>query len=223
MRLISIAIFLMSLVVQQILKRRLAKYANTPLRSGLTGSEIAARMLKSYDIHNVIVTCTPGDLTDHYNPVTKTVNLSSDVFYKSNAGAAAVAAHECGHAVQHAKGYAFLKLRSVMVPLLSFTSRYLMWIILIGIMLVRTTLLPLEIGIGLFSVTTLFSFITLPVEFDASRRALAWIDQQGVVSSQEYTVAKSALRWAAMTYVLAALGSLAELLHLLSILNRRRD
>lgn len=223
MRIISIAIFLLSLLVQQILKRKFARHASTPLRSRLTGAEIATKMLEYYGIKDVKIVCTQGHLTDHYNPINKTVSLSEAVFYASNAGAAAVAAHECGHAVQHAKGYAFLKVRSAMVPVLSFTSRYMMWIILIGIFLARTTLLPLEIGIGLFAVTTLFSFITLPVEFDASKRALAWINQQGVVSSQEYATAKNALWWAAMTYVLAALGSLAELLHLLSILNRRRD
>jgi len=194
-----------------------------PLRSKLTGAEIAANMLKYYGVNGVNITCTQGHLTDHYNPINKTVNLSEEVFYGSSAGAAAVAAHESGHAVQHAKGYAFLKFRSAMVPVLSVTSRYMMWIILIGIFLARTTLLPLEIGIALFALTTLFSFITLPVEFDASKRALVWINQQGVVSSQEYATAKSALWWAAMTYVLAALGSLAELLHLLSVLNKRRD
>ncbi|MHB9147364.1 MAG: zinc metallopeptidase [Candidatus Amoebophilus sp.] len=223
MRIVSIVIFLLSLLVHQILKWRLARYASMQLRSGLTGAEIAAKMLQYYGIRDVTISCTQGHLTDHYNPVNKTVNLSETVFYASNAVSAAVAAHECGHAVQHAKGYAFLKVRSAMVPFLSFTSRYMMWIILIGIFLARTTLLPLEFGIGLFAVTTLFTFITLPVEFDASRRALAWINQQNIVSSQEYVAAKNALWWAAMTYVMAALGSLAELLHLLSILNRRRD
>ncbi|OJW72188.1 MAG: hypothetical protein BGO68_05120 [Candidatus Amoebophilus sp. 36-38] len=223
MKLISIGIFLVSLLVHYILKFKLNRYANTQLRSGLTGAQVAAKMLHDYGIEDVKITATQGHLTDHYNPLNKTVNLSESVFNGSNAGAVAVAAHECGHAVQHAKGYAFLKVRSAMAPLFSFTSRYMMWIILIGILLVRTTLIPLTIGIGLFSITTLFAFITLPVEFDASRRALAWINQQGVVSSQEYAIAKDALWWAAMTYVLAALGSLAELLHLMSMLNRRRD
>lgn len=223
MRLISIVIFLFSLLVQQLLRRKLAHFARIPLKSGLTGGQIATKMLHDHGIYDVKILSAQGQLTDHYNPLSKTVNLSEEIYHGSNAGAAAVAAHECGHAVQHAKGYAFLQMRSAMVPLLSFTSRYMMWIIMIGILMMRTTLLPLEIGIGLFALTTIFSFITLPVEFDASRRALAWIDRQGVVSSQEHTQAKEALWWAAMTYVLAAVGSLAELLHLISILNRRRD
>jgi Zn-dependent membrane protease YugP len=223
MQLISILIFLFSLLVQQLLRRKLAHFASIPLKSGLTGSQIAAKMLQDAGLHNVKVISTSGQLTDHYNPLSKTVNLSEAIYSGSNAGAAAVAAHECGHAVQHAKGYAFLQLRSAMVPFLSFSSRYMMWIILVGIFMIKTTLVPLEIGIGLFALTTLFSLITLPVEFDASRRALAWIDRRGIVSSQEHTQAKEALWWAAMTYILAALGSLAELLHLLSILNRKRD
>lgn len=225
MIIISIAIFLISLLIHQILKNKFARYAKLQLRSGLTGAEVAAKMLHDYGIQDVKITSTEGHLTDHYNPINKTVNLSKTVFYASNAGAVAVAAHECGHAVQHAKGYAFLKFRSAMVPVLTFTSRYMMWIIMIGILTVRTTLLPLEIGIGLFALTTLFTLVTLPVEFDASRRALAWINQQGVVSSQEYSMAKDALWWAAMTYVLAALGSLTELIRLVFILlgNRRQN
>ena len=168
------------------------------------------------------ITSTDGHLTDHYNPLTKTVNLSAPVYYQKNAAAAAVAAHECGHAVQHAKGYAFLRLRSTMVPVLSLTSRCMPWVILIGMLVIESTPLPLEIGIGLFSLTTLFAFITLPVEFDASSRALAWMSREGVVISQEYSIAKDALRWAALTYVIAALGSLAELLRLIAILNNRR-
>jgi Zn-dependent membrane protease YugP len=226
MQLISIVIFLFSLLVQQLLRRKLAHFASIPLKSGLTGAEIAAKMLRDYGIYDVKVIITQGHLTDHYNPLDKTVSLSAGVYHGSHAGAAAVAAHECGHAVQHAKGYAFLQMRSAMVPFLSFTSRYMMLMIMIGILMIKTTLLPLEIGIGLFALTTLFSLITLPVEFDASRRALAWIDRQGIVSSQEHSQAKEALRWAAMTYVLAALGSLAELWRLVTILlshNRRRE
>jgi Zn-dependent membrane protease YugP len=218
MIIVSIVIFLLSLLVHQILKTKFARFATTQLRSGLTGAEIAAKMLQSYGIYDVKITCTQGHLTDHYNPINKTVNLSKTVYYGSNAGAMAVAAHECGHAVQHAKGYAFLQLRTKLAPILSFSSRYMMFIVFLGVLVVRTTLIPLEIGIGLFALTTLFSFITLPVEFDASRRALAWINQQGIVSSQEYGIAKNALWWAAMTYVLAALGSLAELLRLVFIL-----
>jgi Zn-dependent membrane protease YugP len=190
--LIGIIIFILGLLVHQVLQYKLAKHASMALRAGLTGAQIAAKMLQYYGIENVKITCTPGHLTDHYNPVNKTVNLSEGVFYASNIGAAAVASHECGHAVQHAKGYAFLKFRSAMVPLLSFTSRFMMLFIMIGVMLVESTLLPLEVGIGLFAATTLFSFITLPVEFDASRRALAWIKQQNVVSGKEYVEARNA-------------------------------
>lgn len=220
---IGIIILVLSLGVSQVLRSKLARYAQAKLRADLTGAEIAAQMLREHGIEDVQVTCTDGHLTDHYNPLNKTVNLSAPVFHNKNAAAAAVAAHECGHAVQHAQGYAFLKFRSAMVPALSVTSRYMSWIILLGIFAINTTPVPLEIGIGLFAMTTLFAFITLPVEFDASKRALAWINRQGVVTSQEYSMAKSALWWAAMTYVVAALGSLAQLLHLVTILNRRRE
>jgi uncharacterized protein len=223
MQFIGILILLASLLISQTLKYKFAKYAQTKLRADLTGAEIAAQMLHTYHMGHVQITSIEGQLTDHYDPLKKTVNLSTAVFYGKNAAAAAVAAHECGHAVQHATGYAFLQLRSVMVPMLSVTTRYMPWLILLGIFVVNTTPLPLEIGIGLFAMTTLFTFITLPVEFDASRRALAWMQRQNVVTSQEYTMAKDALSWAAMTYVVAALGSLAQLLHLISILNRRKD
>jgi Zn-dependent membrane protease YugP len=179
-------------------------------------------MLRGHGIEQVTITCTRGHLTDHYNPLTKTVNLSDQVYYGKNAAAAAIAAHECGHAVQHAQGYAFLRFRSAMVPALSATTRFMPWIIMLGIFLINTTLLPLTVGIALFALTTLFSFITLPVEFDASKRALAWMDNQGIVTSQEHQMAKNALSWAAMTYVIAAIGSLAQLLQLINLLERRR-
>lgn len=222
MGLIGIIILLLSLAVSQVLRSKFARYAQTRLSADLTGAEVAAQMLRKHDIEDVQITCVDGHLTDHYNPLTKTVNLSASVYYKKNAAAAAVAAHECGHAVQHARGYAFLRFRSAMVPALSVAARYMTWIILLGILVVEKTPLPLEIGIGLFGMTTLFAFITLPVEFDASKRALAWMSSQGIVKSQEYSMAEDALRWAAMTYVIAALGSLAQLLHLISILNRKR-
>jgi hypothetical protein len=223
MQLIGILILLVSLAISQMLKYKFAKYAQTRLRSDLTGAEVAEQMLRAYNVNNVRITSTEGHLTDHYDPLKKTVNLSEAVFHGRNAAAAAVAAHECGHAVQHATGYAFLQLRSIMVPVLSVTTRYMPWLILLGIFVINNTPLPLEIGIGLFAMTTLFTFITLPVEFDASRRALAWMQRQNIVTSQEYTMAKDALSWAAMTYVAAALGSLAQLLHLISILNKRKD
>lgn len=223
MDIIGIIFFLVSLAVNQILRNKLNNYSKTRLQANLSGAEVAARMLQEYRIENVKITCTSGHLTDHYNPLTKTVNLSTQVYDGRNAAAAAIAAHECGHAVQHDQGYAFLRLRSAMVPLLSATTRLMPWIIFLGIMLIKTTLIPLEIGIGLFALTTLFSFVTLPVEFDASRRALAWIEGKRIVTSQESQMAKDALWWAAMTYVVATLGSLAQLLHLISMLNRRRD
>jgi hypothetical protein len=166
----------------------------------------------------VRVISTEGMLTDHYDPTNKTVNLSEGVYASRSAAAAAVAAHECGHAVQHARAYSMLKFRSAMVPALSVASRYMQWILLIGIFMMQTSLIPLAIGVALFALTTLFSFVTLPVEFDASKRALAWMDTRGVVTPEEHGMAKDALKWAALTYVVAALGSLATLLYYASIL-----
>jgi Zn-dependent membrane protease YugP len=222
MNLIGIIFLLVSVIVGSVFKSRFNAYSKTRLRANWSGAEIADKMLREYGIEQVKITCTSGHLTDHYNPLTKTVNLSEQVYYGKNVAAAAIAAHECGHAVQHAQGYALLRLRSAMVPVLSATTRFMPWLIMLGIFLVNTTLVPLTVGIALFALTTLFCFITLPVEFDASNRALAWIDNQGVVTSQEHQMAKNALWWAAMTYVVAALGSLAQLLHLISILGSRR-
>jgi len=222
MNLIGIIFLLVSVAIGSILKSRLNTYAKTRLLANWSGAEVAAKMLREYKIEHVKITCTRGHLTDHYNPLTKTVNLSNQVYYGKNAAAAAIAAHECGHAVQHAQGYAFLRFRSAMVPVLSATTRFMPWAIILGISLIHTTLIPLTVGIALFALTTLFSFITLPVEFDASRRALAWMDNQGVVTSQEHQMAKNALWWAAMTYVVAALGALAQLLHLINMLGSRK-
>jgi len=221
--LIGIAFMLISLAVSARLKSKFKKYSQTPLSSGLSGREVAEMMLADNGITDVRVMSVAGRLTDHYNPADKTVNLSEYVYEARSAAAAAVAAHECGHAVQHARAYAFLKFRSAMVPALSIASRYMQWIILIGILMMQTTPVPLAIGVALFGLTTLFSFVTLPVEFDASRRALAWIDQRGIVTKQEHGMAKDALKWAALTYVVAALGSLATLLYYVSILMGRRD
>ncbi len=223
MNLIGMIVLLASWGISSILKSKLRAYAKIKLRAGLSGAEIAEKMLREHGIAHVAITCTHGHLTDHYNPLSSTVNLSHDVYHGVNAAAAAIAAHECGHAVQHAQGYAFLKLRSAMVPALSATSRYMPWVIIGGIFLMHTTLIPLKIGIALFTLTTFFSFVTLPVEFDASSRALAWMDDRGVVTREERQMAKNALWWAAMTYVVAALGSLAQLVHLLSMLNRRSN
>ncbi|RNI26932.1 zinc metallopeptidase [Rufibacter latericius] len=218
-----IAMMLASALVSWMLKSKFEKYSKLGLRSGLSGREVAEMMLADNGITDVRVISTPGRLTDHYNPADKTVNLSEPVYEGRSAAAAAVAAHECGHAVQHAKAYTFLKFRSAMVPALSVASRYMQWILLIGVLLIQTTPIPLAIGVLLFALTTLFSFITLPVEFDASKRALAWMDTRGVVTTQEHGMAKDALKWAAMTYVVAAIGSLATLLYYASMLTGRRD
>ncbi|GAB3774838.1 zinc metallopeptidase [Spirosoma horti] len=213
-----ILIFGLSAFVSWRLRSKFNEYAQIGLSNGLSGAEIAQKMLNENGIYDVRVVSVEGMLTDHYNPEDKTVNLSADVYYGRSVASAAVAAHECGHAVQHKVAYAPLKLRSAMVPVLSVSSRYLQWVLLAGILLLQTTPLPLAIGVGLFALTTLFSFVTLPVEFDASRRALAWIQDRGVVNQREYGFAKDALWWAAMTYVVAALGSLATLLYYASIL-----
>jgi Zn-dependent membrane protease YugP len=210
--------------VQWRLKSKFREYAQLGLRANLTGREVAAKMLRDNGIYDVQIISTEGSLSDHYDPTNKTVNLSADVYNERSVSAAAVAAHECGHAVQHAQGYSFLQFRSAMVPALSSVSRVMPFILIAGIFLMRTTPIPLGIGVALFSLTTLFSFVTLPVEFDASRRALAWMDSSGIVTTQEHAGAKDALWWAAMTYVVAALSSLATLLYYASIFfggNRR--
>lgn len=214
---------LVSVIVSSVLKSKFAKYSKEPLRSGLSGREVAEKMLLDNGITNVKVISTQGRLTDHYNPLDRTVNLSSDVYRGRNIAAAAVAAHECGHAVQHAKAYSFLKMRSSLVPIVSVTSRYMQWILLIGILTVESVPGILLGGIILFATTTLFSFITLPVEFNATKRALVWLDSTGLTSGKEHTYAKDALRWAATTYVVAALGSLATLLYYIWIFMGRRN
>ncbi|PVY38165.1 zinc metallopeptidase [Pontibacter virosus] len=221
--LIGILFMGLSMWVSWRLKSKFKKYSEIPLQSGYTGREIAQMMLADNGIHDVKVISVAGRLTDHYNPADKTVNLSEYVYEARSAAAAAVAAHECGHAVQHAKAYSFLKFRSAMVPALSIASRYMQWIILIGILMLQTTPIPLTIGVALFGLTTIFSFVTLPVEFDASKRALAWISSNNIVTQQELAMSKDALKWAALTYVVAALGSLATLLYYVSLLMGRRD
>ncbi len=220
-----ILIFIASMAVQWILKSKFEKYSRTALQSNLSGQEVAEMMLRDNGIQDVKVISVDGRLTDHYDPSNNTVNLSNEVFYGRNAASVAVAAHEVGHAVQHSKAYAWLSFRSAMVPMLTVTSRYMSWIILAGILMMNISVIPLGIGVGLFALTTLFSFITLPVEFDASARGLSYISSRGIVSSSEYALSKDALRWAAMTYVVAALSSLATLLYYASILfgGRSRD
>ena len=213
MYLLLILLALVSFGIQARLRSKFAQYAQVPLRSGLSGREVAARMLADNGIYDVQIISTDGKLTDHYNPTEHTVNLSADVYAGRSAAAAAIAAHECGHAVQHAQGYSFLKLRSALVPALSSVSKFMPLLLLGGIFLLRVSVLPLAAGVALFALATLFSFITLPVEFDASRRALAWMDGSRVVTTEEHAVAKDALWWAAMTYVVAAVSSLATLLY----------
>lgn len=204
-------------------KNRFNKYAATPLTSGLSGQEIAEKMLRDNDITDVKIISTEGQLTDHYNPANKTVNLSHDVFYGRSVAAAAVSAHEVGHAVQHARAYAWLNFRSAMVPALTISSKFMPWVLLGGVLLLNVFPQLLLLGILMFTLTTIFTFVTLPVEFDASRRALAWLNTSGVTSSQQHPMAKDALKWAAMTYVIAALSSLATLLYYVMIYMGRRD
>ncbi len=212
-----IAIALVSFAVQANLKNKFKRFSKVPLDAGLTGREVAEKMLRDNGIYDVTVTSTRGMLTDHYNPTTKTVNLSEGVYASSSIAAAAVAAHECGHAVQHARAYAPLQLRSALVPAVSFASSWMQWVLLIGILTVNVFPEVLLVGIVLFALTTLFSFVTLPVEIDASRRACAWLSEAGITSAHNYPMAVSALRSAAYTYVVAALSSLATLVYYIMI------
>lgn len=216
-----IGIALLSYVVQSNLKRKMEKYSRVPV--SMTGREVAEKMLRDNGIYDVRVISTPGRLTDHYNPADKTVNLSEDVYNRNSIAAASVAAHECGHAVQHAQAYAPLRMRSMLVPAVSFASNWVQWILLIGIFTIETFPQVMLGGIILFAMTTLFSFITLPVEIDASRRATNWLSHAGIVSATSYPMAVDALRSAAYTYVIAALSSLATLIYYLSIFMNRRD
>lgn len=220
---IGIIIAVVGMAVSWQLKSKFKKYSKMQLSNGMSGKEVAEKMLNDNGIFDVKVISVSGQLTDHYNPANKTVNLSDAVYNERNAAAAAVAAHEVGHAVQHAKGYAWLQLRSKLVPVVSVSSTVLPWVLIGGIIMVNTFPQLLLLGIILFAATTVFSFITLPVEFDASNRALAWIKQRGVVNSAEYEGSKDALKWAALTYVVAALGSLATLLYYVSIYMNRRN
>jgi Zn-dependent membrane protease YugP len=214
---------LLSFYVSWRFKSKVKEYSQVGLANHLTGAEIAQMMLKDHGIFDVQVLSTDGELTDHYNPEKKTVNLSNDVFHGRSVIAAAVSAHECGHAVQHAKSYAWLQFRSSVVPVVSVASKYVQWILLGGVLLINTFPALLLIGIILFAATTVFTVITLPVEFDASKRALAWLDTKGIVRPDEYPMTKDALKWAASTYVVAAIASIATLLYYLQIYMGRRD
>lgn len=223
---LAAAVFLISMYVSNKLKSKFKKYSEIKLQNGLSGREIAEKMLADNGILDVKVTSVSGMLTDHYNPANKTVNLSEGVYNQRNAAAAAVAAHECGHAVQHATAYSWLQLRSKIVPAVGISSKLSNIVIMVGLVLSASgTALGsgiFLIGILLFAVTTAFAFITLPVEFDASNRALAWLEKEKMVTTNEYDGAKDALKWAARTYVVAALGSLATLLYFVSMFMGRR-
>ena len=207
------AIMLFSWLVSSRLKSKFEHYSKLQLQNGMSGAEIAQKMLADNGIYDVRVISTPGQLTDHYNPVDKTVNLSEAVYNQRNAAAAAVAAHECGHAVQHAVGYEWLQMRSKLVPIVSVASGFVQWILLAGILMIKTFPSLLLIGIVIFAATTLFSIVTLPVEYDASNRALAWLKNKNMLSQQEYAGAEDSLKWAARTYLVAAIGALSMLLY----------
>lgn len=217
-------IFVLSLVVQNSLKSKFAKYSKMSLGVPMAGRDVALAMLQQNGCNDVQITSVSGQLTDHFNPANKTVNLSEPVYGTNSIAAAAVAAHECGHAVQHKVGYSMLQLRSKLVPVVSFASNTVQWLLLAGIMLVQITPIPLYVAIALFASTVLFSFVTLPVEVDASRRAIKWLEGSGIVNGQQLTYAKDALHAAAYTYVVGAIGSLATLLYYIAMIfggNRR--
>lgn len=216
-------IALASYSVSMTLQNKFKRYSGMATGSGMSGKDIAERMLRENGIHDVSVVSVEGHLTDHYNPANKTVNLSRSVYSSQSVAAAAVAAHECGHAVQHAGAYPWLTMRSNLAPLLSISSKYLSWILLAGILTVQIFPAILLAGIALFALTTLFSFITLPVEINASRRAVAWLEQRQIVDARTKPAVRDALKWAAMTYVVAALGSLATLIYYILIFFNSRQ
>ena len=217
---ILIAVMMASFIIQQTLQSRFRKYSQIPTSGGLTGAEVARRMLEENGITNVRITCIEGQLTDHFNPETMTVNLSEAVYGQRSIAAAAVAAHECGHVLQHAQGYAPLKLRSKLVPVVTFANKTVQWVLLLGVLLINLTPSLLWLGIALFAATTLFSFVTLPVEVNASQRAVAWLQNSRIADSETAPMAKDALKWAAYTYVIAAIGSLATLLYYIGMARR---
>lgn len=223
---------LVSWLVSSRLKSKFAYYSQVHLQNGMSGKEVAEKMLRDNGITDVQVISVPGQLTDHYNPANKTVNLSEGVYMQRNAAAAAVAAHECGHAVQHAVGYSMLQLRSKLVPIVNISSNLMQFVLIGGIVLMTATrtidnpngnTTVLAIGVAMFAATTLFAFVTLPVEYDASNRAMKWLKSTGTVTAEEYVGVKDSLTWAARTYVVAAIGSLAQLLYWASLLMGRRD
>jgi len=214
---------LISWLVGQQLRSKFRAFSKIPVSYGMTGREVAEKMLRDNDIHDVQVVSVRGELTDHYNPAKKTVNLSEAVYNTNSVAAAAVAAHECGHALQHAHAYSWLKMRSTLVPVVSITSRWVQWVLLAGILMVQTFPQLLLAGIVMFGLMTLFSLITLPVEINATNRALAWLNNSGITTEQTHPKAQEALRWAAYTYVVAALASLATLFYYIMIFMGRRE
>lgn len=217
---IVIAVMVLSFIIQQTLQSKFRKYSQIPTPGGLTGAEVARRMLEGNGITNVRITCVQGELTDHFNPETMTVNLSESVYGQRSIAAAAVAAHECGHVLQHAQGYAPLKMRTALVPVVSFANKTVQWIILLGVLLINITPSLLWLGIILFGATTLFSIVTLPVEVNASQRAVAWLKDSRIADSETAPMAADALKWAAYTYFIAAIGSLATLLYYIGMARR---
>lgn len=215
------AVMTLSFIIQRVLTGKFEKYDRIMNPVGITGAEMAQKMLQDNGIDDVSVECIDGQLTDHFNPATKTVNLSHAVYYGNSVSAAAIAAHECGHAVQHQEGYAPLRLRSALVPVVHFANMTVQWVLLAGVLLINVFPALLWIGIGLFAMTTLFSFITLPVEINASRRAVQWLEGRGI-TGKTLDMASDALKWATYTYVIAAIGSLATLLYYIFIGNNRR-
>jgi uncharacterized protein len=218
-----IGFMLLSWIISMVLKSKFTKYSKIPLDNGMSGKEVAEKMLRDNGIYDVKIESVQGTLTDHYNPANKTINLSPDVYSGRSVSAAAVAAHETGHAVQHANAYAWLGFRSSLVPVVSFASKWVQWILLIGILVVQRFPALLLLGIILFALTTVFSFITLPVEINASKRALVWLNNSGITTYENHDKASDALRWAAYTYVVAALGSLATLLYYVMIFSGSRN
>lgn len=219
---IMILVMVASYLIQNTLMSRFEKYSQVRNSNGMTGAEIASMMLRQNGIYDVRVSCIEGQLTDHYNPQTKTVNLSRSVYEGNSIAAAAVAAHECGHVIQHAAGYAPLRLRSALVPVVSFCNSWVQWVLLLGVILINITPTFLYLGIALFAMTTLFSVVTLPVEINASYRAITWLTNNNVADSATRPMAIDALKWAAYTYVIAAVGSLATLLYYIGIASNRR-
>ncbi|MCQ2157463.1 MAG: zinc metallopeptidase [Bacteroidales bacterium] len=216
---IVIVVMLASFIVQQVLNSRIKRYEK--VATNMSGAQVAMKMLRENGINDVQVTCIPGTLTDHFNPQTKTVNLSRATYEGSNVAAIAVAAHECGHAIQHASGYAPLRMRSALVPVVNFANNAVQWVLLLGVLVLSITPALLWVGIALFAVTTFFSLVTLPVELNASSRAVEWLEVSGLTNWETSPMAKDALKWAAYTYVIAALGSLATLLYYISLAERR--